>query len=307
MKNTVKRTAVTLMCLLMILFLFPVSAQAEDDEFRHTGLILNTNYLELSINRSFKLLPEFSSQIADQEVFWSSSDSSVAVVDSNGIVTAQNKIGTAEITCQLVHGLYYDTCTVETGFRDVPLWGEYYSTPVYWAYWQGITKGYTSGQNAGCFGTYKNCSRKDLAIFLWRYAGMPAGYGDARTMFNDMDAYGPASASNQAVAWAHKNDIVKGYSDGGFHPTDPILRKEVMIILYRYIGKPEVSGTMKFTDCQMLDKNSDTYKAILWGAQNGITKGYSTGPYAGQFGIRLTCQREEVITFLYRYNNLITG
>ena len=77
-----------------------------------------------------------------------------------------------------------------------------------------------------------------------------------------------------------------------------------MILLYRVAGKPAVSGTLKFTDCQNLNKNSDTYKAILWGSQKGITNGYSSGEYAGQFGTGLPCLREQIVTFLYRYNNL---
>ena len=253
---------------------------------------------------SYKLLPSFSAEVADQEVFWASSDSTVATVDRNGCVTA-HKIGTATISCQLTQGLDYDLCTVRVAFKDVPLSGKYYSAPVYWAYHRGITKGYTGGIYDKSFGAGLNCERKDLAIFIWRYAEQPSGAGDARDKFSDMAAYGSSTAANKAVAWAAKWGIVKGYSDGTFRPNAPVDRKDVLIMLYRLAGKPEVSGTLIFSDCQNLDKNSDTYKAILWGAENRITNGYSNGPYAGRFGIGVECLREQIITFLYRYDDYI--
>ena len=76
-----------------------------------------------------------------------------------------------------------------------------------------------------------------------------------------------------------------------------------MIMLYRLAGKPAVSGTLSFSDCKKYNKSSDTYKAILWGSKNGITNGYSDGEYAGQFGDLLNCLREQIVTFLKRYDN----
>ena len=187
-------------------------------------------------------------------------------------------------------------------FTDVTRSGDYYFNPVYWAAENGITNGYTSGQYKGKFGVGLDCQRRELLIFLWRYAGQPTGYGDARKMFNDLGSYAPSSATNQAIAWACSEGITKGYSDGGFHPTAPIVRKDVMILLYRLAGKPAVSGTLSFPDCKGYNKSSDTYKAILWGSQKGITKGYNSGPYKGKFGVGLNCLREQIVTFLYRYD-----
>ena len=305
MKIRTARITSIMLFLAFIVLLFPCGANAEDDEYCHTDLVLNKNELELGPGCSEQLVPSFSWQVVSQEVLWASHDPSVASVDSSGNVTA-HKIGTTTISCQLADGLYYDTCSVRVNFRDVPSSGEYYSKPVYWAYRKGITKGYTSGDHAGCFGVGLSCERKDLAIFLWRYAGCPTGYGDARGMFNDMAGYGPSTAANKAVAWTGSQGITKGYSDGGFHPTDPIVRKEILIILYRYMGKPEVDGTVPFTDCQDLDRNTDTYRSILWGSQVHITNGYSDGPYAGMFGVEVECLREQMITFLYRYHDYVT-
>jgi hypothetical protein len=59
---------------------------------------------------------------------------------------------------------------------------------------------------------------------------------------------------------------------------------------------------MKFTDVVgVYGKNTDTYKAIGWGYNMGITSGYSDGPYKGQFGCNLDCLRKDIVTFLWRY------
>ena len=42
------------------------------------------------------------------------------------------------------------------------------------------------------------------------------------------------------------------------------------------------------------------YKAILWGYQEKITKGYTTGDKRGTFGIDEDCTRGQIVTFLYR-------
>lgn len=50
-----------------------------------------------------------------------------------------------------------------------------------------------------------------------------------------------------------------------------------------------------FSDVQ--DKSKYYYKAVLWAAELGITKGYQDGT----FKPNATCLREHVVTFLYRY------
>ena len=237
-----------------------------------------------------------------KNVTWSSSDEKVATVDENGKIFA-NLYGTAIIT--VTDGTRTRTCTVHVLFSDV-VNPSYYFNPVYWAAEQGITKGYETGKDIGKFGVGFNCQRRELLIFLWRYAGEPTvdkdgnPYGNAQDMFNDLGSYGPTTATNKAIAWACTEGITKGYSDGGFHPKDPIERKDVMILLYRLAGRPSVTGTLDFPDCQSYKPGTDTYNAILWGSQNEITKGYSDGT----FGPRLNCLREQIVTFLYRYDNL---
>ncbi len=243
-----------------------------------------------------------SPEIADEGIEWSSLDESVATVDSNGLVTA-HRYGVTLIIATAANG---DSSEFElnTLFHDVAgsnVKGDadyqYYYNAVYWAAENGITAGY----DRVYFGPERECERREMLIFLWRMAGMPTGYGDAREYFNDV-TYDPASASNQAIAWAYKEGITKGYADGGFHPTASITRMETLILLYRVAGKPEVSGKITFPDVLALGsrETSDTYRAILWASQKKITNGYSDG----NFQPYTNCLREHIVTFLYRYANL---
>lgn len=52
------------------------------------------------------------SNASNQKVRWSTSDSSIATVDENGVVTSKNKVGTCQITCTTVDGGYKASCTV---------------------------------------------------------------------------------------------------------------------------------------------------------------------------------------------------
>ena len=259
------------------------------------------------LDKSTLLLPYFRTDTlkllqadgSGAKAFWSSSDPSILTVNSDGTLKPM-KFGTVTVTATAGDGRITASCKVKVVFKDVNSRSKYYFNHVYWALDNGITTGYDDCT----FGVGKNCQRRELLIFLWRYAGEPTvdkdgnPYGDARRMFNDL-SYGPTTATNKAIAWACTEGISKGYSDGGFHPTDPIERKDVMILLYRLAGKPSVTGTLDFSDCKSYKPGTDTYNAILWGSQNEITKGYSDGT----FGPRLNCLREQIVTFLSRYDS----
>ena len=260
---------------------------------------LNKTNLKLAVGKSSTLSAKNSEGTAVKPT-WTSSNETAATVSSGGKVSAKS-VGKTIITA--TYNNYPVSCEVQVLFTDVTKTSQYYYKPVYWAADNSITKGYSDGS----FGVDLNCQRKDLLIFLWRYAGEPTGYGDARKMFSDLSDYNTSTAANKAIAWAYKEGITKGYVENGkryFHPTDSIVRKDVMILLYRLACKPDVSGTLAFPDCQEYAPTSDTYKAILWGSENGITKGYTSGEYEGQFGALLDCKREQIVTFLYRYHGL---
>ena len=68
-----------------------------------------------------------------------------------------------------------------------------------------------------------------------------------------------------------------------------------MMFLWRYANKPAPKAAAKspFKDVKT---NHAFYKAILWGSQKGITKGYADGT----FGIDRKVTRGEAMMFLWR-------
>ena len=115
------------------------------------------------------------------------------------------------------------------------------------------------------------------------------------------------TATNQAVAWGVSEGITKGFSDGGFHPDDPVTRKDTLILLWRAVGSPEpgpYGDEIPFEDYRELMKEgysyeSATYKALIWAINNGITNGQTPN----HFGVDDPCLREQIVTFIYRAAN----
>ncbi len=99
-----------------------------------------------------------------------------------------------------------------------------------------------------------------------------------------------------AVYWARDNGITKGYAeDNTFRPDEGCTRAQMVTFLWRMAGKPEPSANAKtFPDVK---SNQYYYKAVLWAAENGITKGYKDGTFKPDD----TCLREHAVTFLYRF------
>ena len=240
----------------------------------------------------------------DPSVTYTSSDEAIATVDENGVVTGK-AVGKATITAKTNDGGFEATCEVTVLFKDVTDSSKYYYKPVYWAAENGITKGYTSGENAGKFGVGLGCTRQEFILFIYRLAGTPdVDISDINSRFSDVSKL--SSTFKKAIAWGVNEGIIKGYSDGTFGTGKPVIRKDAMIMIYRYAGKPTpseegIAAANKFTDVKGKFKpTSDTFRAIAWAAGEGITNGYTSGQYKGMFGCDLECLREQLVTFLYR-------
>ena len=234
----------------------------------------------------------------NQTVIWSSSNENAASVDENGLVTAYhyNKAPVV-ITARTEDGDFTATCSITILFNDVagnsqsgtPGY-QYFFKPVYWAADHEPT--ITNGYETIFFGTGMNCKREDMITFLWRAAGKPA-YRKATT-FEDVPKgkyyYDP-------IMWAAENGITKGYGDGTFGVGKEITREDTVTFIYRAAGKPNYKQAKSFKD---VAKGKYYYNAIMWAAENGITNGYTSGEYAGKFGVGLNVKREDIVTFLYR-------
>ena len=179
-----------------------------------------------------------------------------------------------------------------SGFSDVQDPSHPYYKAIYWAADAGITKGYDDGT----FGINKSCTRGEMIMFLWRFAHKPAPVYTSKTPFSDVPKY---HTFYKAILWAYQKGITKGYGDGTFGVDRKVTRGESMMFLWRVKGKPapKAVANSPFKD---VPKTHVFYKAILWGAQEGITKGYTSGTKKGTFGINENCTRGHIVTFLYR-------
>ena len=145
--------------------------------------------------------------------------------------------------------------------------------------------------------------------FLYRQAGKPAVSAADIKKYNTFKDVKSESYYEKAVVWAAKKGITNGYSSGPnagkFGVGLDVTREDTVTFLYRAAGKPAVSAA-DIKSYSFPDVASGKYyaKPIVWAAKNGITKGYSSGEYAGKFGVGLNVIRADLITFLYRYNNL---
>ena len=108
-------------------------------------------------------------------------------------------------------------------FVDVPA-NAYYYDAVLWAVEQGITNGLDDTQ----FGPDQECTRGQVATFLWRYAEEPTPSGT--NPFTDVTA---ADFYYDSVLWAVENGVTKGMGDGIFAPNNPCTRGQIVTFLFR--------------------------------------------------------------------------
>ena len=187
-------------------------------------------------------------------------------------------------------GMYCADLSCENPFEDVTE-ADYFFNPVMWAL--GHLPQVTAGVDAAHFGPNNNCTREQIVTFLWAANGKPAPAGTGST-FSDV----PADAwYYKPVMWAVENKITSGMGDGSFGVGQPCTRAQAMTFLWAAQGKPApASMESPFSDVS----SSDWFcKAILWAAENGITKGVGNG----LFGVNNTCTRAQIITFLYKAYN----
>ena len=237
----------------------------------------------LAVGKTMQLKATVSpSDATDKTVTWSSSDKAVATVDKKGLVKALT-YGKATITAKSTNGKT-GKVTIQTLFSDVANPGKSYFAPVYWA----VDKGITVVKKT--FRPDDPVTRGEFVAFLWRLAGKPTS--TATLSFTDVTS---STKFYDAIRWAVGKGIIKGYSDKTFRADNNVTRGETAVMIWRYAGKPKPKSTKSpFSDVQ--PSSADSYKAILWGAENGIIKGID-----GKFLKDNGCTRGQVVTFLYRY------
>ena len=166
---------------------------------------------------------------------------------------------------------------------------DYFYDAVLWAFNNGVT----TGVDATHFGPYATCTRGQIVTFLWRALGEPAPKSTANPFVDvkESDYY------YKAVLWAYENGVTTGTDATHFAPNAYCKREHAVAFLYRAAGKPAYTNkTNPFVD---VSSDAYYYDAVLWAVEKNITKGMD----ATHFGPANSCQRCQIVTFLYRFLN----
>ena len=118
-------------------------------------------------------------------------------------------------------------------------------------------------------------------------------------IFTDTD---PNRYYSDALDYCYENKLVAGMTESTFGPNTSLTRGQLMTLLYRLAGSPEVTGENPFAD---VGEARFYYSAVVWAYENGIAKGVTETEF--QPGDPVT--RQQLATFLYRfaeYNNVDT-
>jgi len=134
------------------------------------------------------------------------------------------------------------------------------------------TNGLMSGTGDGQFMPGLSLSRAMMVTILWRLEGEPAASHNAE-IFNDVAA---GSWYADAIAWASTNNIVMGYGNGMFGPSDNITREQLALILKNFADHlgVETYTTSFATDFE--DEGSISpwaLDAMMWANENGLITG----------------------------------
>ena len=284
-----------------------------------TGVTLSQNQASLYYNRTPNTLTLTATVAPDnatnRAVTWTSSDSTVAAVDQNGVVTALAR-GTAVITATAADGRGASaSCTVTVSSYLPPANPNYRITveatqggtvtadPT--AAKAGTTVTLTPVPDRGYqVGTVAVTDRFGEPVAVTEQADgtytftMPNGqvtvtvtFAETPLPFTDVTE---GDWFYDAVRYAYETGLMDGVGDSLFAPNSETTRAQLVTILYRLEGEPEVSGTSGFTDVEAGTWYTD---AVAWAAANGIVNGTTDTTFAP--GEDIT--REQLVTVLYRY------
>ena len=111
-------------------------------------------------------------------------------------------------------------------FTDVSPNDMWYKEMV-WFHQQGLTTGWSDGT----FRPHDLVDRNAMAAFFYRFAGSPQFEAPAVSPFWDLS---PDEPFYKEITWLRSTDITTGWSDGSFHPYEPISREAMAAFIYRY-------------------------------------------------------------------------
>ncbi len=165
----------------------------------------------------------------------------------------------------------------------------WYNDDVYYVYKHGLMNGVTDT----LFYPNSTGTRAQVVTVLYRMSGSPSVDGYTENFEDVPDDYW----CRDAIIWGYNNGIIKGFSDTCFAPTKTVTRAQLVTMLYRYAGSPEVSGELDmFIDS---DTIAEPYRtAAVWAVENSIIQGYNDGSFMPNQPV----SRAQLAVILARYD-----
>lgn len=258
------------------------------------GTVTGSYYLSGAQNSVSGATAATAAQFASGEIAYllNGSTSQGALIWKQNIGTdAAPRFEGAVVYCDSESGTYYNEgsdATRENPFVDVKE-GDFFCESVLWA----VEKGITAGMDETHFAPGSSCVRSQVVTFLWRAAGSPEPAGTS----NPFEDVKQSDYFYKAVLWAVEQKITAGVDETHFAPYAQCSRAQAVAFLWRAVGSPEPSSSKNpFVDVAQTDF---FFKAVLWAVENGITAGMDST----HFGPASSCNRAQVVTFLYRTYN----
>ena len=111
-------------------------------------------------------------------------------------------------------------------FKDISVYSWYYNSVKYSA-----SAGLFIGTETDMFSPEDAMTREMIVTVLWRLAGSPIVPKNSGTSFIDVSS---DSYAYDAIRWASMFNIVEGYGDGTFGYGEPMLREQLVTVLFRF-------------------------------------------------------------------------
>ncbi|MBQ3404312.1 MAG: S-layer homology domain-containing protein [Oscillospiraceae bacterium] len=183
-------------------------------------------------------------------------------------------------------------------FKDVDT-TQWYHESIDYAIEHGLMNGVASDR----FDPQGTTTRAMIVTILYRLEGEPQV--DGENAFDDVE---DGQWYTEPVIWANMNEIVNGYGNGKFGPTDNITREQFATILYRYaqfkgydVSVGEDANVLSYDDAS--DISDWAMEAVQWAVGVGLINGRteSTIVPAG------TATRAEAATLFMRFAENVAG
>lgn len=175
--------------------------------------------------------------------------------------------------------------------------GDWFSENVKYVYTEEIMNGVSDK----LFRPNISATRETIVVAMWRMDGSKTESGTMT--FSDVKS---GTETEKAIAWATKNGIVDGFSDGTFRPRENVTREQLSKLFYcyaMYAGEPVklLAELDAFDDAAKISSYAVT--PMQWAVARGLINGVSDTSLAPQG----TTTRAQLAAILHRFCTAAVG